>query len=114
MPAKVENVSIPKNTPRTLARLSAVRTLAWTRSPYRARSAGSWTKLCTVRICENASSATPVASATRSCTPVVISRSRRPNTSAVPTTTGATSSAVSVRRGWSQVSSTIPPTSARI
>jgi subfamily B ATP-binding cassette protein MsbA len=66
IPAKVEKVSTPKNTPRTLALRSAVRTLAAIRSAYRARSAGSWTKLWTVRIWEKASSATAVASATRS------------------------------------------------
>ncbi len=100
MPAKVANVSTPKNTPRTRARSSAVETLASIRAPYRRRSSGSCTKLCTVRICENASSATAVASATRSCTPVVIRRSRRPKNIVEPTTMGATASAVRVSRGW--------------
>jgi hypothetical protein len=75
---------------------------------------GSWVKLCTVRIWLIASSATAVASATLSCTPVVMRRNRRPKTTADPTTIGTTPSAVSVSLGCISVSRTIPPTSARI
>ena len=66
-----------------------------------------------MRIWLNASSATAVASATLSCTPVLMRRSRRPKKSAVQTATGTTASAVSVRLGWSQVRRMMPPTSAR-
>ncbi len=104
-------VMAPKNTPRTCARTSAASTTRPIMPPYRVRSAGSCTKLCTVRIWLNASSASAVASATLSCTPVLIRRSRLPKKSAVPTATGTTASAVSVSRGWIQVSSRMPPTS---
>ena len=67
-----------------------------------------------MRIWENASSATPVASASRSCTPVVMTRRRRPKKIAEPTTSGETASAVSVSFGCSQVSRMTPPTSERI
>ena len=100
MPGERREGEHPEEDPADARPASAVATLASTRSPYRRRSSGSCTKLCTVRIWLNASSATAVASATRSCTPVVMRRSRRPKNIAEPTTSGATASAVSVSRGW--------------
>ena len=49
---------------------------------------------------DETTSASAVASATRSCTLVDILRSRRPKKKAVPTERGTMASAVSVRRGW--------------
>ncbi len=57
----------------------------------------------------NASSATAVASAILSCTPVLIFRNRRPKNTAAPTTTGTTSSVVRVSSGCVSVSSVTPP-----
>jgi hypothetical protein len=54
-----------------------------------------------------------MASAIRSCTPVLAFRSRRPKKNAAPTTTGMTASVVAISCGWVSASSATPPTRKR-
>jgi hypothetical protein len=86
-----------KNSARVRARCTATPT---SREQPRKRASLrlSRVKLCTVRMAPNDSSAMPIASAMRSCTPVLALRSERPKKIAAPTTSGTTASVVSVRR----------------
>jgi hypothetical protein len=108
-PAKPAKVITPKNTPRTSARWIAASTTSLSCASYLALSAASRVKLCTMRICENASSAVPIASATRSCTTVLALLIARPKMNAAPTTTGTTASVVTVSCGCVIVSIAMPP-----
>ena len=104
------NPTMPNSVARIFARCTAAITTPARRPWYRRDSSSSRTKLCTVRICENASSAIPMLSAIRSCNPVLARRSRRPKKNAAPTTTGTTASVTVVSCGCVIVSIAMPPT----